>query len=56
MVQYLLEHGASLFLTTKDGETPLMIGEEECKLQGDDGLGGGVNQLTADCLQLIKGA
>ena len=40
-MQYLVEHGASLFLTTKDGNTPLEVAEEEGE--------------AANCIQYLKG-
>ena len=49
-----MEHGASLYLSTKDGDTPLNIAQEEYKLW--DGQSNSENLHAAtECLQYLKG-
>lgn len=61
VTRYLVEHGASLFLTTKEGDTPLHIAEEEHKLvrmgQQDGGSTGqdGTLEAATKCLDYLKG-
>ena len=62
ITRYLVENGASLFLTTKDGDTPLKIGTEEYEIQrgnmSTDGVEKGEEsdcQATAECLHYLMG-
>ncbi len=56
MVQYLVENGGSLFMTTKDGDTPLKIAAEESEVQilGKDGEKE-TNQAAIECLHYLMG-
>ncbi len=58
MVRYLVEHGASLFLATQDGDTPYHIAQEEHKLLQEEGAGPKGNhthQAAAECLEYLRG-
>jgi hypothetical protein len=61
VTRYLVEHGASLFLATKDGDTPLHIAEEECKLvkagqqERESGEDRGTLETAVQCLDYLKG-
>ena len=58
MIHYLLENGASLFLETRDGETPLKIGVEEYELS-QEAVGHGEEVLSSvpaeECLKYLIG-
>lgn len=56
MTQYLIENGGSLFMTTKDGDTPLKIAAEESEVQrqgkNDEKE---ANQTAIECLHYLMG-
>ena len=54
MIRYLIGHGASLFLETTEGETPVKIGMEEYRLQ-QESQGGKTNEATVECLKYLTG-
>ena len=54
MIRYLIGHGASLFLKTREGETPAKIGMEEYRLQ-QESQGGRTNDTTVECLKYLTG-
>ncbi len=53
MIHYLIDNGASLFLTTQDGETPLKIAIEEYEVQGEGKQEG--SQMAVECLHYLIG-
>lgn len=57
VIRYLVQHGASLFLRTRDGDTPLNIAQEEHKLLGvEQGAGLDDNLKAAtECLEYLRG-
>ncbi len=55
MIHYLIDNGASLFLTTQDEETPLKIAVEEYKVQSQgEGKQEG-SQMAVECLHYLMG-
>ncbi len=55
MIHYLIDNGASLFLTTQDGETPLKIAIEEYEVQSQgEGKQEG-SQTAVECLHYLIG-
>ena len=54
MIRYLIGHGASLFLETTEGETPVKIGMEEYRLQ-QESQAGKTNEATVECLKYLTG-
>lgn len=61
LVKYLVEHGASLFLTTNDGDTPLTVAQKEKVMEERaEGGGGGKGKEKEgtgmdDCLHYLQG-
>ncbi len=58
MVRYQVEHGASLFLATQDGDTPYNIAQEEQKLLMEEGVEPQEThtlQAAAECLEYLTG-
>ena len=56
IVRYLVEHGASMFLATRDGDTPLNIAQEEHKLLKEEEAGSQSHtlEMAARCLEYLK--
>ena len=56
VIRYLLEHGASLFLMTRDGDTPLAIAQEELKLvKAEQQSSADVLTSATKCLEYLQG-
>lgn len=56
VIRYLIEHGASLFLMTSDGDTPLAIAQEELKLvKAQQPSDADVLTSAAECLKSLQG-
>ena len=55
IIRYLIEHGASLFLATGEGETPHDIAKEEHRLVLDEPAHADMLSATSECLHYLKG-
>ena len=58
IVRYLVEHGASMFLATRDGDTPYNIAQEEHKLlleEGEESQNSNTLLSAAKCLEYLRG-
>ena len=55
MIKYLLYQGASLYLTTKDGDTPLKIAMEDFKTMKDQEKDKDQNKRLLACLHYLSG-
>lgn len=54
VIRYLVEHGASLFLTTGEGETPHDIAQEEHRLVLKEPAHADMLSATTECLRYLK--
>ena len=55
MIKYLVHEGASLFLTTKDGDTPIEILAEDYKAQRESKNDSESSSHLVSCLDYLQG-
>ena len=55
MIKYLVHQGASLFLTTKDGDTPIEILVEDYKTQKENKEDSERTSQLVACLDYLQG-
>ena len=55
MIKYLVHQGASLFLTTKDGDTPIEIIMEDYKAQKENNNDSERTSQLVACLEYLQG-